>query len=1053
MLLNGLLITDLAGQAPFITTWKTDNSGTSCSSCITIPTIGTGYNYEVDWNNDGVYDQMGITGDVTHDFGTPGTYTIRIRGAFPRIYFYNSGEHLKITSINQWGDIVWTSMEKAFHTCIHLGYSATDNPNLTAVNDLSGMFRECATFNGNIGAWNTASVTNMSYMFASANSFNQDIGNWNTSSVSTMEGMFSNAHSFNQPIGNWNTSSVTNMFAMFFVASSFNQPIGSWNTATVENMSQMFYRAYAFDQPIGTWNTAAVYDMFKMFEEATAFNQDLGTWSLNSGVDLNAMLNLSGINCENYSKSLLGWSNNPNAPNGRNLGASSRLYGSEAIPARNNLINNKGWSITGDAPSGNVCICNPILTLTSDHSPLSGIYQAAEMIEVVGDVTVSPSGIVMLKAPLVKVSEQLDLGNLSNLTISPDGCEIPTPFICGTSTITFTYNGSPVTYGTVVSADGKCWLDRNLGASQVATSSMDETAYGDLFQWGRGADGHQIRNPLSGTTSTLSGTDSPGHGLFITTSNFPNDWRSPQNNNLWQGVNGVNNPCPSGYRVPTNAELDAELASWGGNQNAEGAFASPLKLPMAGYRSVAVGSVFGAGSNGLYWSGSVDGFTSGNLFFVSGFAVVGSLDRANGFSLRCIKDEVLPTGSIGSLNCAGATITGTLTAGVPASGVSASVPYTGGNGGTHGGQTVTSTGVTGLTATLAAGSFASGSGSLTYTITGTPASAGTALFALNIGGQSCSLSVTVNPGSISSLNCGGATITGTLTSGVPASGVSASVPYIGGNGGTHSGQTVTSTGVTGLTATLTAGSFTSGSGSLTYTITGTPASAGIALFALNIGGQSCSLSVNIGCGNITFTYNGINVTYGTVGSVNNKCWLDRNLGALQVAISRTDVAAYGDLFQWGRGADGHQIRNPLSGNSNILSVTDNPGHALFIITSSSPNDWRAGQNANLWQGVNGINNPCPTGFRVPTQAEWVTEVSSWGSSQNSLGGYASPLKLPVGGYRNSSAGILKDVGTNGVYWSGTIGGTGSNTLDFNNSNAIFYSDFRAGGFSIRCIKD
>jgi hypothetical protein len=107
------------------------------------------------------------------------------------------------------------------------------------------------------------------------------------------------------------------------------------------------------------------------------------------------------------------------------------------------------------------------------------------------------------------------------------------------------------------------------------------------------------------------------------------------------------------------------------------------------------------------------------------------------------------TGSISALTCASATNIGTLTSGTVASGVSSSVPYTGGNGGTHNGQAVTSTGVTGLTAILSAGIFAFGSGSLTYTITGTPASSGTANFALSIGGQSCNISFNVIPNNLS----------------------------------------------------------------------------------------------------------------------------------------------------------------------------------------------------------------------------------------------------------------------------------------------------------------
>jgi hypothetical protein len=201
--------------------------------------------------------------------------------------------------------------------------------------------------------------------------------------------------------------------------------------------------------------------------------------------------------------------------------------------------------------------------------------------------------------------------------------------------VTFTYNGSSVTYGTVVGANSTCWLDRNLGATQVATSSTDANSYGDLFQWGRGADGHQIRT--SGTTSTLSSTDSPGHGDFITTNSPHYDWRNTQNVNLWQGVNGINNPCPSGYRLPTEAELNAERLSWG-SLNAAGAFASPLKLPMAGSRGSTAGSLNFVGSFVYYWSSTVSSTSSSYLSFGSSAASMGLSFRADGFALRCIKD-------------------------------------------------------------------------------------------------------------------------------------------------------------------------------------------------------------------------------------------------------------------------------------------------------------------------------------------------------------------------------------------------------------------------------
>ena len=183
-------------------------------------------------------------------------------------------------------------------------------------------------------------------------------------------------------------------------------------------------------------------------------------------------------------------------------------------------------------------------------------------------------------------------------------------------------------------ATGVTWMDRNLGASRVATSLTDTEAYGDLYQWGRAADGHEKRN--SGTRSTLSSSAQPGHGDFILATSSPFDWRSPQNDNLWQGLNGVNNPCPVGYRLPTKAEWEAERGSWSSNPSA-GAYGSPLKLPVAGLRNYDDGSLF-VGSYGFYWSSSVFGAYARGLGFGSGNALMFSGSRAYGYSVRCLKD-------------------------------------------------------------------------------------------------------------------------------------------------------------------------------------------------------------------------------------------------------------------------------------------------------------------------------------------------------------------------------------------------------------------------------
>lgn len=99
---------------------------------------------------------------------------------------------------------------------------------------------------------------------------------------------------------------------------------------------------------------------------------------------------------------------------------------------------------------------------------------------------------------------------------------------------------------------------------------------------------------------------------------------------------------------------------------------------------------------------------------------------------------------ITGINCNSARLSpSTYTQGQPYSGV-LYVPYTGGNGGAYpGGNTVNSTGVTGLTATLQPGTLSSGNGELVYTVTGTPSASSpqTASFAINIFGQSCTATV------------------------------------------------------------------------------------------------------------------------------------------------------------------------------------------------------------------------------------------------------------------------------------------------------------------------
>lgn len=197
------------------------------------------------------------------------------------------------------------------------------------------------------------------------------------------------------------------------------------------------------------------------------------------------------------------------------------------------------------------------------------------------------------------------------------------------------------------------WLNFNLGANYanknhaaynkdaVPSSYTDRNAYGSLFQWGRAADGHELINWASstsgslvnGTSTSLSTNDDPNNGGQFIINN--NDWRNPQNNNLWQGVNGINNPCPIGYRLPTKSELGSAYYNFNG---IGGGFSSILKIPAAG-NIQKDGTFAGVSTYSYTWTSSVSTSNAHNIYLVNGNKYGSDLyPRGNGASVRCIKN-------------------------------------------------------------------------------------------------------------------------------------------------------------------------------------------------------------------------------------------------------------------------------------------------------------------------------------------------------------------------------------------------------------------------------
>jgi len=270
---------------------------------------GSSYNYDVDWGDGTTTTGIIVGTGFTHTYASSGIYQITITGLYPRMPFNNGGDKLKIISIDQWGINPWTSMENAFYGCSNLVISATDEPNLTNVTDMSSMFR--------------------------------------------------GATSFNQDIGSWDVSNVTNMSSMLFGASIFNQNLSSWDVGLVNYFTSMFRDASLFNSNIGTWNVSNALSFNHMFKNATSFDQDLGSWDItginSSGSSMFNMFDQSGLSTPNYDSTLIFWSELTGLLDNVTITFSPAQYCLGKL-AREKLMNNHNWTIN-DAGQDPGCLC------------------------------------------------------------------------------------------------------------------------------------------------------------------------------------------------------------------------------------------------------------------------------------------------------------------------------------------------------------------------------------------------------------------------------------------------------------------------------------------------------------------------------------------------------------------------------------------------------------------------------------------------------------------------------------------------------------------------
>ena len=328
----------------------------------------------------------------------------------------------------------------------------------------------------------------------------------------------------------------------------------------------------------------------------------------------------------------------------------------------------------------------------------------------------------------------------------------------------------------------------------------------------------------------------------------------------------------------------------------------------------------------------------------------------------------------------------------------------------------------------------------------------------NSGNTSTDTTKTSNDVSISGFNCASATIAGKIIKGQPVSNVTATITYTGGNGKTYLSKSHTSTGVSGLSATLQAGTLADGEGTLVYTITGTPTSLGTANFAIALGGKSCTITITVDDVTQTIGKPGPNITdsenntYKTV-FIGTQQWMAENLKVSKYS-NGTTIPNITDNTEW---------QNNTTGAWAYYNndVTNNAKYGKLY-------NWYA-----VSKTTNGNKNVCPTGWHVPTDAEWAALTDYLGGASVAGGkmkevgttNWISPntdatnvsLFTGLPGGNRSGNGDYNTIGSSGYWWSS------SENDAFNaGTRSLFYGNGVAGrnnylskkyGLSVRCLRD
>ena len=351
----------------FVSTWKTDNVGTSNDDQITLPLEASGdYDFTVWWGDD-TKDKITVwnQAEVTHTYPSAGTYTVSILGTINGWRFNMGGDRLKILTIEKWSQLKLGNNQDYFYGCTQLQINATDIPDLSDTTDLSGLFTSCTGITSlDIDDWDVSGVTNMSYSFQGCVSLTAlDINSWDVSNVTNMTGTFrslvgltslnvsswdvSGVETFYRTfngctslvttdislwdvgasvsfkemfrgcnamttldVSGWDTSSVTNMSSMFFDCWDLTSvDVSLWDVGLVTNMDGMFLFCTSISNPdVSSWNTVSLGSAGFMFMESAVTSVAVDLWDITSVAYLQDMFFNSDLTTAKYDQILLAWS-------------------------------------------------------------------------------------------------------------------------------------------------------------------------------------------------------------------------------------------------------------------------------------------------------------------------------------------------------------------------------------------------------------------------------------------------------------------------------------------------------------------------------------------------------------------------------------------------------------------------------------------------------------------------------------------------------------------------------------------------------------------------